>query len=174
MKITHFFIVLVLGLIIISCSSNPQNSEHTEPNKDEEVDAIADTNIDTASTKDMLDTNVLIDKEASKDTLDVEPSISAIILVDEDPKPLNLGEIYQAIGYPSKAKEAGIEGSVVVSVLVGENGEYLKHKIITHAHPLLSDPVDLEVKNLRFTPAMKAGETVKVWINLPFKFKLVN
>lgn len=112
--------MLVLGLIIISCSSNPQNSEHTEPNKDEEVDAIADTNIDTASTKDMLDTNVLIDKEASKDTLDVEPSISAIILVDEDPKPLNLGEIYQAIGYPSKAKEAGIEGSVVVSVLVGK------------------------------------------------------
>lgn len=172
MKISLFLMVFLQGLIILSCSSNPDKREYTESNEKRPV--LADTINKATSIKDTLNTNAPLEKKLAKDSTDAEPTINDVILVDEDPKPLNLGEIYQAIGYPSKAKEAGIEGSVVVSVFVGENGEYLKHKIITHAHPLLSDPVDLEVKNLRFTPAMKAGQPVKVWINIPFKFKLVN
>ncbi|WP_339901417.1 energy transducer TonB [uncultured Cyclobacterium sp.] len=172
MKTSLFLMVFLQGLIISSCSSNPDKSEHTESNEKRPV--LSDTINKATSIEDTLNTNALLEKKIAKDSTDADPTINAVVLVDEDPKPLNLGEIYQAIGYPSKAKEAGIEGSVVVRILVGQNGEYLKHKIVTNAHPLLSNSVDLEVKNLRFTPAMKAGQPVKVWINLPFKFKLVN
>lgn len=174
MKISLFLMILVQALIISSCGSNVDKSEYAESNKNEGSRALADTIIDAAQVKDTVSPNVPIKNEEGKDTLDHEPPINAFISVDEDPEPVNLGEIYKAIGYPAKAKEAGIQGNVIVRVLVGENGEYLRHKIVTNTHPLLSNSVDLQVKNLRFTPAMKAGQPVKVWINLPFRFKLAN
>ncbi|MEM7658861.1 MAG: energy transducer TonB, partial [Bacteroidota bacterium] len=59
-----------------------------------------------------------------------EPSIDAFIFAEEEPRPVNMDDIKKLIGYPQIARDAGIEGSVVVRVLVDKKGGYNKHRII--------------------------------------------
>ena len=101
------------------------------------------------------------------------PDIQAFEFADESPRPLNMREIQRTIGYPQVAREAGIEGSVVVRILVDTDGSYLDHKIINSVHPVLDEPVELSLPQLRFTPAVKDGNPIKFWVNIPFNFKLI-
>ncbi len=102
-----------------------------------------------------------------------EPDINAFIFDAEEPKPLNLDDIKKLVGYPDIAKDAGIQGSVVVRVLVDKNGRYKKHKIIKKVHPILADAVEKNVNKLKFTPAVQGGKPIPFWVNIPFKFKLL-
>jgi len=103
-----------------------------------------------------------------------EPDIKAVIAVDQEPKVLNMGAVQRLIGYPIEAREAGIEGTVVVRILVGEEGQYLKHKVINQAHELLLRSIEPHLPALRFEPALQGGKPVKFWVNIPFNFKLLN
>ena len=103
-----------------------------------------------------------------------EPDINAFIFAEEEPKPINMGDIQKAIGYPQIARDAGIEGNVVVRVLVDEAGRYNRHKIINQVHPVLTKSVEEHVGKLRFTPAIQGGKPIKFWVNIPFNFKLLN
>ncbi|MEL7340987.1 MAG: energy transducer TonB, partial [Bacteroidota bacterium] len=78
------------------------------------------------------------------------------------------------IGYPQIARDAGIEGNVVVRVLVDKRGNYDKHKIITQVHPILTKAVEEHIAKLQFTPAIQGGKPIKFWVNIPFNFKLLN
>lgn len=98
------------------------------------------------------------------------PAIDDFVFVHKEPVAINYLEVNNAIGYPAVAREAGIEGSVIVRVLVDEHGNYLKHKIISQAHPLLGRSCDSFVNNLYFTPAVRDGQPVKFWVNIPFHF----
>jgi len=97
--------------------------------------------------------------------------------VGEEPKPVNMDEVKQLIGYPPIAVESGIEGTVIVRVLVDADGKYVKHLLITDekkVHPILIKAVQEKVNLVRFTPGTQAGKPVPVWVNIPFKFKLKN
>jgi len=103
-----------------------------------------------------------------------EPDINAFVFAEEEPKPINMADIQKAIGYPQIARDAGIEGSVVVRVLVNEVGRYSRHKVINQVHPILTKAVEEHVGKLRFTPAIQGGKPIKFWVNIPFAFKLLN
>ena len=110
---------------------------------------------------------------AQTDSLDQEPDINAFIFVDEEPRPVNMNQIRQLIGYPPEAVEENIEGQVVVRVLVDEAGNYTKHKVIVIGDPLLAEAVESQIENLKFSPAIQNGEKIKFWVNIPFSFKLI-
>lgn len=103
-----------------------------------------------------------------------EPNINDFIFAEEEPKPVNMGDIQKLIGYPQIARDAGIEGNVVVRVLVDKAGNYNKHKIITQVHPILTKAVEEHIQKLKFTPAIQGGKPIKFWVNIPFNFKLLN
>ncbi|MEM6629011.1 MAG: TonB family protein [Bacteroidota bacterium] len=102
-----------------------------------------------------------------------EPDINAFIKVDQEPKPENMRAVQMKIGYPQIARAAGIEGTVVLRILVGEKGQYIRHVVLNSAHAVLDRAVVQYVEELSFTPAQKDGEAVKFWVNLPFTFKLI-
>jgi len=88
------------------------------------------------------------------------------------PKQLNLDEVIKSIKYPEDLKKAGIEGKVILSILVGTNGTVKKVKVLE------SSPYDtldkLAVKaayKLKFKPALKNGKPISVWIRLPIIFR---
>lgn len=110
---------------------------------------------------------VIVEKKA-------EPDINAFIFAEEEPKPVNMGDIQKAIGYPQIARDAGIEGNVVVRVLVDELGRYKRHKIINQVHPILTKSVEKHINKLKFTPAIQGGKPIPFWVNIPFNFKLIN
>jgi periplasmic protein TonB len=75
--------------------------------------------------------------------------------------------------YPEIAKEAGVEGLVIVLVLVGKNGRVLDVRLDEKRQaPLLNDAALAAAWKWVFTPALANGRAVAVWTAIPFHFRL--
>ena len=84
-----------------------------------------------------------------------------------------LNFIYSNIKYPEAARDAGVEGTAVVSFVVGRDGELVNARIARS----LSPETDVEVLRIvnempAWEPGKQAGQDVQVRYNLPIKFKL--
>lgn len=93
--------------------------------------------------------------------------------VDIAPTPTNFAEMRSSIVYPDSAKNNNIEGAVVVQVLVNETGdirEIGKYSGDSVFYNVVLDAVSI----LKFKPAKHKGQTVRCWMNIPFKFALGN
>ncbi len=101
-----------------------------------------------------------------------DPDPTAFVAVEKEPQPTNIDDIKRRIGYPPLAKEAGIQGKVIVRVLVGKNGKYEKHIVLKSPHKMLTEAVEKELPSLEFTPGIQAGKPIKVWVTIPFDFQL--
>ena len=75
--------------------------------------------------------------------------------------------------YPSLARDAGVEGLVVVDVLIGTNGRVIRAELVRdHSVPML-DPYALEAaRRWTFRPAISGGHAVPYWFRIPFRFVL--
>ncbi len=102
-----------------------------------------------------------------------EPGVNEFVFVDQEPTPQNMSVVRQAIGYPTEAIAKGLEGQVMMRILVDEKGRYVRHKVMVAADSLLSKAVESHIAELTFTPAILQGKAVKFWINVPFNFRLV-
>ena len=103
-----------------------------------------------------------------------EPLLNEYIEADEMPRPLNMREVQMKIGYPQIARDAGIDGTVVVRILVNTDGSYLRHEVLNSVHPVLDQAVEVHLSKLKFTPAQKDEQPMKFWVNIPFSFKLLD
>jgi len=102
-----------------------------------------------------------------------DPDPYAMSVVDVEPTPTNMNDVRRIIGYPPLAREADIEGKVIVRVLVTEEGSYKKHIVLKDPHPLLTKAVEDKLPEISFSPAVLEGQPVKVWVTIPFDFKLM-
>lgn len=93
---------------------------------------------------------------------------------DVDPVPVNLRDITGNIDYPDDAIADNIQGSVVFRVFVNKKGECSNHYTLAASHPALAQYAEEQVVNIKFEPALKAGEPVAAWVNIPFKFEIRN
>jgi periplasmic protein TonB len=98
---------------------------------------------------------------------------SDFVALEKEPAPVNLEDIKKLIGYPTMAKEAEIEGKVTVRVQVDKTGKYVKHVVLKDPHPILTKAVVDKLPQLAFTPGIQAGKPIKVWVTIPFDFKLL-
>ncbi|MEM6261248.1 MAG: TonB family protein [Bacteroidota bacterium] len=103
-----------------------------------------------------------------------DPPIDMVNFAAEEPQTINMNEVRKMIGYPELAKNNGIEGMVVIRILVDKYGNYKKHKVIKKIHPLLSKACEAHLSKLRFTPAIQGGNPIPFWVNIPFRFILVD
>ena len=101
-----------------------------------------------------------------------DPDPYAFVIAEEQPKAVNMDEIKKLIGYPTMAREAEIEGKVTVRVLVDKTGRYKKHIVLKDPHPILTKAVEKKLNKLQFTPGIQGGNPIKVWVTIPFDFKL--
>lgn len=93
--------------------------------------------------------------------------------VEKAPEAVNLEQVKGSMVYPPLAIEAQIEGRVMVKVLVDESGEVVKVGSVSGPEAFY-DEVRSKVNNLRFTPGLQNGKPVKVWVSVPFNFRLKN
>ncbi len=98
--------------------------------------------------------------------------------VDEMPKPkggMNGWNEYLAknMRYPKAAREAKVEGTVIVAFIVLENGEVSTLEILRGIGGGCDEEVMRLVKESpKWTPGKKYGEIVKTRMRLPVRFKL--
>lgn len=76
--------------------------------------------------------------------------------------------------YPSYAKQKGIEGKVLLDVIVTKEGKALEVQIAKSSGSKMLDKAALKaVKNWRFIPARKAGKIVQANVSVPIEFKII-
>ncbi len=82
-------------------------------------------------------------------------------------------DIEENLVYPEDAKKNGIQGIVVVSIVVDKEGQITKPKILlSRAHVLDSAALEVIPHLKPFTPGERHGEKVNVYYRVPIYFKL--
>ncbi len=89
--------------------------------------------------------------------------------VDDPPRPT----VQSAMTYPPRAKAKGIEGYVLLSVLISPTGDVERVKVL-EASPsgIFEDVAVAGVKSWKFEPASYNGESVRVWARQRVRFDL--
>jgi protein TonB len=73
--------------------------------------------------------------------------------------------------YPDMAREAGVDGTVQLRVLVGKDGR-VKDVHVDRSIPLLDEAAVAAARLWVFTPALSNGHPVMVWLAVPIRFTL--
>lgn len=91
--------------------------------------------------------------------------------VEKPPEAVNLSQVQSSMKYPDIAIQANIEGRVTVKVLVGKDGNVIKVGSLS-GPDVFHEEVRDKVRDLQFTPGLQNGKPVKVWVTVPFNFRL--
>ncbi|MEQ1831883.1 MAG: energy transducer TonB [Candidatus Eisenbacteria bacterium] len=73
--------------------------------------------------------------------------------------------------YPDLAREAGVDGTVMVQALVGKEGK-VKDVRVVKSIPMLDEAAKTAVRQWVFKPALSNNKPVAVWVGVPVKFSL--
>jgi len=73
--------------------------------------------------------------------------------------------------YPDIARDASVEGTVMVQALVGKDGR-VKDTRVVKSVPMLDAAAVAAVKQWVFKPALNNNKPVAVWVAVPVSFKL--
>lgn len=96
-----------------------------------------------------------------------DPAEGVFVAFDRAPVPY-----YQpAPAYPPWPREAGIEGRVVLHVLVGRDGRVVRVTVIRDVKGL-TDAAREAIARWRFHPALSGKHPVAVWVEIPIEFRL--
>lgn len=89
--------------------------------------------------------------------------------VDQPPRPKHRAPMQ----YPPSARKQGVEGYVVLSVLISATGEIEKVEVLESSPSGTFEQYAVEgVRNWRFEPATYQGRNVKVWAKQRIRFDL--
>jgi protein TonB len=93
---------------------------------------------------------------------------------DVPPKLENSGEIQQLLeqAYPSQLRDAGIEGTVILWILIDEQGTVQEAQVKESSGYDLMDEAALNTaEKMIFAPAMNRDRATAVWLAQPITFK---
>ncbi len=76
------------------------------------------------------------------------------------------------VEYPELAKEAGIEGRVIIAAFINKKGIPKNIYLVKGVFESLDNAALNAVKQSRWIPAKQQGKRIGVWVNIPVSFKL--
>jgi protein TonB len=90
-------------------------------------------------------------------------------MVDKTPQVLKRGPV----PYPESARRNRLSGDVLIRFLLNEKGE-ISHIQVIHADPpeVFNNSALMAIQKWKFSPAVKDGKPVPVWVELPMHFSL--
>jgi periplasmic protein TonB len=95
------------------------------------------------------------------------PKLGEYVYFEEMPEAITKGQPQ----YPDIAREAGVDGTVVVQALVGKDGK-VKDTRVTKSIPMLDAAAVSSVRGWVFKPALSNNKPVAVWVAIPVRFSL--
>jgi TonB family protein len=102
----------------------------------------------------------------------VKPNKDEDVEYAEIPPAFDIEELQRNITYPELALKVGIEGNVVVKVIISKTGFVKKLEIIKSDSELLNDAAIIAIRNTIFTPASQNGKAVDCPVVIPVKFRI--
>ena len=76
------------------------------------------------------------------------------------------------VEYPELAKEAGIEGRVIIAAFINKKGIPKNCYLVKGVFESLDQMALTAVQKSRWIPAKQQGKRIGVWVNIPVSFKL--
>jgi len=98
---------------------------------------------------------------------DANPRYDEFVYTDE--VPVLISQVQPK--YPDIARDAGVEGSVLVQVMVGKDGR-VKDTRVVKSIPMLDAAAVEAVKQFVFKPALANNKPVVTWVAIPIRFKM--
>ena len=95
------------------------------------------------------------------------PSRTEFRVYDRDPVAI----IHKPPDYPDIAKQAGVEGRVVIALLIDRTG-HVREAVVERSVPMLDDAVIEATRRWVFDPALIDGRPVMAWVRVPVEFRL--
>ena len=134
------------------------------------------------------------EKEAAEGEEDTQAEEEAVLPVPDLPLPVRvgvrdavlefsevqpqirggLGAYYIHIDYPQAARDAGIQGRLVLAFTVEKDGRATDVSLLQPLHPLLDSSAVRALRQTRFVPGQQDDEAVRVRMRLPVRFQIVN
>jgi len=92
---------------------------------------------------------------------------------DKQPGPIGgIEAILKNVIYPQSAKEANIQGKVLIKAIIDEKGNVAETEVINSIQKDCDQAAVDAIKKTKFTPATKDGKPVKAEVVIPVMFKL--
>lgn len=85
-----------------------------------------------------------------------------------------LGAYYIHIQYPEEAIAQNIQGRLILDFIVEPDGTPSNIRVLQSLHPLCDSSAVAALEKTHFVPGQQDGETVRVRMRLPVRFKLLN
>jgi protein TonB len=132
----------------------------------------ANQGIEVSDLNSVLDNANLSDKSTQITTaVESLPEDGVFMEVESEPN-VDLEALMKKIVYPETARRAGVEGRVIVRVLVGKDGKPIKSKIQSSESSLLENAALEAVNKTSFVPAIQNGSPTTCWVSIPIQFRL--
>ncbi len=112
----------------------------------------------------------LSEKRLEVEKIEKDPDIDEFLIVEKEPQ-VDLKALQKSIVYPEMALKAGIEGKVVVRVLVGKDGVPKKAVVEYSDSKMLDKAAVKAVMKQVFIPAIQNGKAISCWVSIPINFK---
>ena len=77
-------------------------------------------------------------------------------------------------GYTREARRAGVEGVVVLKTLLLGNGKLDRVRVVRRLPYGLTENAIRAACEIKFKPAMKAGQPVSQWVTIQYQFRLTS
>lgn len=137
-------------------------------------DAEAPTEQKIASQQELSQASPGVNNEGNGDNIVVQPpsdeelpKLGDYVYVEELPEAITKVPPV----YPDIAREAGVDGQVLVQALVGKDGRVKDTKVVKSI-PMLDQAAVAAVRQWVFKPALSNNKPVAVWVAVPVKFSL--
>lgn len=119
-------------------------------------------------------TPTVVEKEDAAPEAPIVPAVNEGDLVELSPdvtKPAIVNRVEPA--YPRRAMQKKAEGTVILRILISENGEPSEVTVLRDpgGSTGFKEAAVTAVKKWKFRPAVKDGKRVKVWMTYPIVFK---
>jgi protein TonB len=98
---------------------------------------------------------------------DEMPKFGEYVFVEELPEAITK----VAPQYPDIAREAGVDGTVMIQALVGKDGKVHDARVVKSI-PMLDKAAEAAVRQWVFKPALSNNKPVAVWVAVPVHFAL--
>ncbi|MFH1194449.1 MAG: energy transducer TonB [bacterium] len=115
----------------------------------------------------------LVEYEEEEDDYVEQKELPYLVAVDVMPEPVDgMSGIQRRVVYPASAKNAGVEGTVMVKAFVDEKGTVRRVELIKGIGSGCDEAALAAVRSTRFSPGRQDGEYVRVQVSIPVKFKI--
>ena len=112
---------------------------------------------------------------AEEEEEEPDPTDEIFVVVEQMPEMIGGWEALLAdLEYPKLAQQAGLEGMVVVKVLIDETGKPSRPEVVKSVHEVLDKAAIEAVLKQRFEPGRQRNRAVRVEMAIPVRFQLTD